>query len=477
LTADITITVPQRTKFYLFDDQTTANGYTITLTTGAGGGENVTTLNGATAVFFSDGTNMIQVSAAGSTNAATLGGVPAADYAQLVQQYSDPPTDSDPIQQTWIGGQAQAFVVLEDEATTTINCQVGNKFYWTLGGDRNLDIENPADGQSIELWIIQNATGGFTVSFPGNCYFEGGTPTLASAAGDGNQILLTYSETLNIWIGMANTNFSSGEETGFVITGSMVDTNLYELLGAPDGTTLSVAINNGVVLRSTSPANGALDMSGFSSDQTITLTNNGFIIGCGGDGGNGAECGFVGSTFTQLHAGGNGFPGGPGISNLAAATCTLVIYNATGYIWGGGGGGGGGGATAGATNSFANGGGGGGGQGGGHPGRGGCAGDGSNHYNAGDGAQPISLAYATYFNSPAAGGAGNGHGTQSNGAGGDGGGYGLSGDDGTNASESGGYDPLPNGTGGAGGYAIAVNGMTVSIQTGSSSPHILGTVG
>lgn len=480
LTADIIVTVPQRTKFYLIDDQSTANGYTITVTSGAAGGTNVDTINGGVGAFFCDGTNIYLLSAGGNTNASFLGGYQASNFAQLVQRYSDYPTDSDPIQQQWVGGNAQAYVVIEYGATSTLNCQLGNNFYLTLGNSSTtLDFENPADGQTINLLLVQDSIGGRLATFPENIFFEGGTPTLASSAYDASQIVLTYSSALESWVGYANTDFSAGATSQYTITQSLVDTNLYGLLGKPEGSTIYVTVASGVTLRSTSTQNGAIDMSGFSDEQTINLTNLGYIIGCGGYGGDGGEMVYIPSAFATARGGKPGGPGGPAISNLAASTCTLSITNSLGYIWGGGGGGGGGGACAGdGVKSVANGGGGGGGAGGGLPGHGGT-GNGSNDSsaNGSDGAQGIALGYSSYYATAASGGDGDGSGTNSYGAGGDGGAYGVAGDDGSAASSAGGIDPLPKGSGGAAGYAILSNGMTVAFVNGSSSPNVAGTVG
>ena len=93
---------------------------------------------------------------------------------------------------------------------------------------------------------------------------------------------------------------------------------------------VTVTINTGVLIGSSSTANPALDTGTFFTGSTISIINNGVISGRGGNGGNGGIC-------FQDSAGGSGGNGGPG---LRVQHATTITNNNT--IQGGGGGGSGG---------------------------------------------------------------------------------------------------------------------------------------
>lgn len=108
--------------------------------------------------------------------------------------------------------------------------------------------------------------------------------------------------------------------------------NLFVAAGSPVApATVTVTINSGVYVYGTSAANYAFDTgTGWAAGTTITIINNGFIIGSAG---NGAL-----ETATSSFNGYNGNPGGPA---LRAQYPVSVTNNNT--IAGGGGGGGSGG--------------------------------------------------------------------------------------------------------------------------------------
>lgn len=115
-------------------------------------------------------------------------------------------------------------------------------------------------------------------------------------------------------------------------------------------TDVKIVIGNGVYVYSTAVGTPGLTLTGGSGADKIELTNNGYIMGCGGKGG-----GSSGSSTTYLA------PTAGGIA-LRAGFALTVINASTRYI--GGGGGGGGGAIEGADPSVGGGGGAGGGAGG-----------------------------------------------------------------------------------------------------------------
>jgi hypothetical protein len=246
--------------------------------------------------------------------------------------------------------------------------------------------------------------------------------------------------------------------------------NVSALSGYVAGITdVTITVNNSVYLYSTDTATAALTITGATTGDTITLVNNGFIIGKGG---NGVET----SGFNAV----NGLPGGPAMS----LGYNINITNNS-YIAGGGGGGAAGPYPANAMTGGGAGGGNGGGAGpnyfggiGGAPGQAGAQGT-SNvgnfpNYGGGGGGGRIlpgvGGAGRNFSSKPDGGGAGGGStvGGQNGGTAGSGGSAGNAGEDkgGFSAGGGGGWGARGgnvDGTlGGAGGKAIALNGFTVT---------------
>jgi hypothetical protein len=299
---------------------------------------------------------------------------------------------------------------------------------------------------------------------------------------------------------------------------------------------ITITVNSGVYLYATSTGSYGLNLSGGTTGDTVTLVNNGYIMGCGGGGASGND-----NTFSNV-AGSNG---GPAL-NLGFAT-TINNTNASAYIGGGGGGGGLGRVNAGDV-SYSGGGAGGGGAGGGaggvtwrtngpvpsaaaggspgssgangsahqgnlsksgadygwctggaggriFPGTGGSGPSGTGNFSygnpvagAGGGSGGSGSINAGNYNKGAssvqAGGGGSsnsggGNGTinysgfaTNSGAGGGGGGWGASGGSGRRTESS---SSQPGGVGGAGGKAVNLNGYTVTWVSGNTT-RVYGTV-
>jgi len=234
-------------------------------------------------------------------------------------------------------------------------------------------------------------------------------------------------------ISMANLQNKSNRVTiSLTISANTTDYDVYSNRGPTYNagkSDITVNINPGVTVSGTSTGSSAFRVpSAFSSGDTITIVNNGVIVGRGGGGGTGAGPISVPAT--------NGGSGGPGL--LVQYPITLQNIN---RIAGGGGGGGGGGRGNGTG-----GGGGGGGVASGSPGAGGTVPSGGGHNGSPGGAGTLS----------AGGNGGNGgnnpFGDNPAANGGAGGGYGSSG-------SSGGPSPVggPGASGGGTGACISGN--------------------
>jgi len=77
----------------------------------------------------------------------------------------------------------QTIVTATDGATVTFNLSLGNIQQVTLGGNRTLAVSNVSVGQCFILNLIQDATGGRTVTwFAGISWAGGSAPTLTTTA-------------------------------------------------------------------------------------------------------------------------------------------------------------------------------------------------------------------------------------------------------------------------------------------------------
>jgi hypothetical protein len=108
--------------------------------------------------------------------------------------------------------------------------------------------------------------------------------------------------------------------------------NLSGISGYVAGTSdITITINSGVYLYATSTGNYGLNLSGATAGDTVTIVNNGYIMGMGGAGVNG------GAGVTSLPGG----AGGPALNINIGVNPTINNTNGSAYIGGGGGAGGG----------------------------------------------------------------------------------------------------------------------------------------
>jgi hypothetical protein len=248
------------------------------------------------------------------------------------------------------------------------------------------------------------------------------------------------------------------------------------LFGSPGGAgTYTITIGTGVILYAPDNLTPALDLRGFASGSTINITNNGYILGRGGRGGNGGIFFDTTDSSWLAMAGLAGESGGNAMV-VPGTGITVNLTNASGFIWAGGGGGGGGGVSAdnGSNANYAAGGGGGGGAGGGPGGTVYRAATGSGSLISpavgGNGSSIVSGA------ANGSGGAGAQNSNASGGAGGNGGDWGAAGTSGTSPTSF--AQDYAGGAAGSAGLAISLNGGggSFNIISGSGSPNIKGSV-
>ena len=249
-------------------------------------------------------------------------------------------------------------------------------------------------------------------------------------------------------IAMTN-GYGKSNQFAFTIASNQTNADLYTLAinaGWDQTSSVEATIDSGVYISSTSTGTPALTVSG-SFPSGVSLINNGYIIGKGGNGGGGAAS----AAATAAGVGG------------LALSVSVPISISNNNIIGGGGGGGGGGASRVGTNGCgfqvkAAGGGGGGGM--------------SGTSNSSGGARGSGCGWALGANggagtSSAAGGGGNGGTTTgiTGGKGGAGGSWGANGSAG--AAGTGGTLSRASSGGGAAGAAVSGNSNITWVTTGT----------
>lgn len=327
-----------------------------------------------------------------------------------------------------------------------------------LNSSGPISLAGTTAGQSIEIELGGNGTTQISLN-------DASVRTLAGVAsgaitmptnfyGKSNRVALSYTYSANT----ANASLNLSAIAGYSA-------------GKSD---ITVTINTGVYIYSTAVGTNGLNITGGTSGDTLTIVNNGYIMGMGGDGG----------------TTGGGSAGGVAL-NFGFALSGATVTNTSGYI--GGGGGGGSGYTSGASYWTGGGGGAGAGAGGsssyaGVTSVGGTGGGIGSVGGNGDSQQAGGVESSIYVNGAGGGGRiipGTGGGGRAGGGSGGGGGYAIEAQPGSGGSGSsaggngiasgaggGGWGAsggTSGGSGGAGGKAVNLNAKSITWTGGASS--------
>jgi hypothetical protein len=202
----IFVLIPNNSKTYVIKNAVSTNASTNAVILRVAGNAGTTVANGGHGYFFTNGTSVYQLDSAGlglGTAAVRNVGVCATeipdtslgDIRYVKVSATDTITASKTFAATVVYGDAamikvssavKSFITtLTDAASITSDADTGNIFLVTLGGNRTLaDPSNMDAGQSGHYYLIQDATGGRTVSFNSVFKFAGGTvPNATSTAG------------------------------------------------------------------------------------------------------------------------------------------------------------------------------------------------------------------------------------------------------------------------------------------------------
>ncbi len=169
--------------------------------TDLGGGIVLITIPGATVAYITDGVTTISDI---SSIEVPLGGVEAGVTATAALRFLTP----------IYGGQDAVVTVPASGASYTIDCSTGNVFDITLTASCTLSISNPpASGDLGQILVVlrQGGSGSYTVTWPGAVAWQntttGGTggsaPTLFTAVGSQNDVLLSSVDGGTTWGGLS----------------------------------------------------------------------------------------------------------------------------------------------------------------------------------------------------------------------------------------------------------------------------------
>ena len=105
---------------------------------------------------------------------------------------------------TFNGGAGTLTFPLTYAASLTIDCTKSNVFAMTFGAGNvtTLTVSNPVDGQTINVFLTQDATGSRTVTWPASFRFPGGAAAsgvLSTAANSVDLLVATYRASPGAW--------------------------------------------------------------------------------------------------------------------------------------------------------------------------------------------------------------------------------------------------------------------------------------
>lgn len=104
----------------------------------------------------------------------------------------------------FVGGVATTPVAIGNSGTAiAVNCRLSNVFTVTMTGSvssGNFTLTNPSDGQTINMKITQDGTGGWTLGFGASILFPGGVDgILSTPANSVDYLVMTYHADTSKW--------------------------------------------------------------------------------------------------------------------------------------------------------------------------------------------------------------------------------------------------------------------------------------
>lgn len=100
------------------------------------------------------------------------------------------------------GGREKTYAATATTSSTTVDLNNGNTQTLTLASNTTLTITNATASTScsLSLYLVQDGTGGRTVTWPAGVRWPGGTaPTLSAAAGSRDLVVLESTDGGTTW--------------------------------------------------------------------------------------------------------------------------------------------------------------------------------------------------------------------------------------------------------------------------------------
>lgn len=169
-------------------------------------------------------------------------------------------------------GTNKAVQSLTDGATITWNAQSGYNARVTLGGNRTLAITNPQEGDYYTITIVQDGTGGRTLTLPG-----GGSAIISTTANDSTTLTAYYRNSAYEWGYKGVSNFIFTDGNGFDGTVTLSNTTPTLSLTTTVSNTQVMFSNSGAINGSAALtfSSGTLGVGAAGSTLgTLTLSGN-----------------------------------------------------------------------------------------------------------------------------------------------------------------------------------------------------------
>jgi hypothetical protein len=223
-TGNVTYALPAGGARFFFVDDNTGGAFTVGFSSASGGAVAVIPKGAATAIVI-DPTNgarladSIPAAPAGSNgwvqfnNGGVFAGAPGMIYSAATEALALGGNLSVAGNLSLIGNVVTQLVVQAMAATTPVpvafsptamsmNCNLSNVFTTTFTANVTVapNIGNPNDGQTINWFITQDASGGRTMTWPASFKWPGGVKgVLSTAAGTRDLLVATYLAAAGAW--------------------------------------------------------------------------------------------------------------------------------------------------------------------------------------------------------------------------------------------------------------------------------------
>lgn len=189
-------------------------------------------------------------------------------------------------------------------ATTAINCQSGNVFGIAMTGNiTTLNVNNPTNGQTINVFFSQDATGGRTVAWPASFkWVAGAAGVLSTGASKEDLLVATYRASTGNWYCYLTNGFSNppGSLLLMHFDGTNGSTSYIDVYGNTFAG-INIAPNAQISTAASMFGGSSLNIQGGGSNNSAGYVNSSTFTGCAfGTGDFTVECWFNFTTYGEI---------------------------------------------------------------------------------------------------------------------------------------------------------------------------------